>query len=75
MGKVAWAFGNCLMESFFRSMPIELLDRRTWSTPQLTAAIIEWIEAWDNPTRRHSHPSYRSPVEFEALHTAAPSAA
>ena len=33
MGKVAWAFGNCLMESFFRSMPIELLDRRTWSTP------------------------------------------
>ena len=76
MGKVACAYDNSLMESFFGSMQIELLDRRTWATrTELTAAIFEWIEAWYNPTRRHSSLAYRSPVEFEALHATAPSAA
>ena len=76
MGKVACAYDNSLMESFFGSMQIELLDRRTWTTrAELTAAIFEWIEAWYNPTRRHSALAYRSPADFEALHTAASSAA
>lgn len=34
MGKVACAYDNSLMESFFGSMQIELLDRRTWPTHQ-----------------------------------------
>ena len=73
MGKVACAYDNSLMESFFGSMQIELLDRRTWTTcAELTAAIFEWIEVWYSPTRRHSALAYRSPVEFEALHTVAP---
>lgn len=76
MGKVASAYDNALMESFFGSMQIELLDRRTWPTrAELANAIFEWIEAFYNPTRRHSALGYRSPVEFERLHTAAPSAA
>ena len=33
MGKVACAYDNSVMESFFGSMQIELLDRRTWTTP------------------------------------------
>lgn len=32
MGKVACAYDNSPMESFFGSMQIELLDRRTWTT-------------------------------------------
>jgi putative transposase len=70
MGKVACAYDNSLMESFFGSMQIELLDRRTWPTrAELANAIFEWIEAFYNPTRRHSALGYLSPIEFEALHT------
>ena len=55
MGKVACAYDNSLMESFFGSMQIELLDRRIWTTrAELTNAIFEWIEAFYNPVRRHS---------------------
>ena len=76
MGKVASAYDNALMESFFGSMQIELLDRRTWTTKaELANAIFEWIEAFYNPTRRHSALDYLSPIEFEDLHTAAPEAA
>jgi putative transposase len=76
MGKVASAYDNALMESFVGSMQIELLDRRTWaSRAELGTAIFEWIEAFYNPVRRHSGIGYRSPNEFEALHTAALKAA
>jgi transposase InsO family protein len=34
MGKVASAYDNALMESFFGSMQIELLDRRTLDHPE-----------------------------------------
>lgn len=76
MGKVACAYDNSLMESFFGSMQIELLDRRIWSTrTELGQAIFEWIEAFYNPTRRHSSLGYLSPIEFEHLHTTASTAA
>lgn len=66
MGKVACAYDNSLMESFFGSMQIELLDRRLWTTrADLTRAIFEWIEAWYNPKRRHSALGYVSPVDYE----------
>lgn len=76
MGKVACAYDNSLMESFFGSMQIELLDRRTWRTrAELANGIFEWIEAFYNPTRRHSAIGYLSPIEFETLHTATETAA
>jgi putative transposase len=76
MGKVAAAYDNALMESFFGSIQIELLDRRSWDTrAQLGTAIFEWIEGIYNPTRRHAGIGYRSPNEFEALHTVALQAA
>jgi putative transposase len=57
-------------------MQIELLDRRSWPTrADLANAIFEWLEAFYNPTRRHSALGYRSPIEFEHLHTAAVGAA
>lgn len=76
MGKVACAYDNALMESFWGSMQIELLDRRYWTTrAELANAMFEWIEAFYNPVRRHSGLGYRSPVEFEHLHkTATPAA-
>lgn len=57
-------------------MQIELLDRRRWTTrAELANAMFEWIEGWYNPRRRHSALDYRSPIEFERLHTAATEAA
>ena len=76
MGKVACAYDNALMESFWGSMQIELLDRRYWTTrTELARAMFEWIEAFYNPVRRHSGLDYRSPVEFERLHKTANPAA
>ena len=76
MGKAATATDNALMESFFGSMQIELLDRRSWETrAELANAMFEWTEAFYNPRRRHSALGYLAPNEYETLHTAAPVAA
>jgi transposase InsO family protein len=76
MGRVASSVDNSMIESFWSTMQRELLDTRRWtSKAELAAAIFEWIEAWYNPRRRHSALGMLSPVEFEALHTQAASAA
>lgn len=76
MGRVASSVDNTMMESFWSSMQRELLDRRAWSTrEELASAIFEWIEGFYNPVRRHSGIGYRSPNDFEDLHTAATAAA
>src|SRR5690606_12381761 len=76
MGKVASAYDNALMESFWGSMQIELLDRRSWTTrAELGQAIFEWIEGFYNPTRRHSALGYLSPIDYENLHKPALEAA
>jgi putative transposase len=59
-----------MIESFFGSMQIELLDRRLWATrAELATAIFEYIEAFYNPVRRHSALDYRSPIEYERHQT------
>ena len=76
MGAVGSAYDNALMESFFGSMQIELLDRRNWATrAELANAIFEWIEAFYNPIRRHSSLGYLSPLDYERLHSATHEAA
>ena len=86
MGRVASSVDNSMIESFWSTMQRELLDQRSWDSPEeLGAAIFEWIEAWYNPRRRHTAIGMLSPVEYEhhwqqqqagtALHTAANGAA
>jgi putative transposase len=76
MGRVASALDNAMMESFFGSMQLELLDRQWWQTrAELARAIFEWIEGWYNPRRRHMALDYRSPVEYERSGQAASPAA
>jgi putative transposase len=76
MGRVASSVDNTMMESFWSTMQRELLDRQRWGTrAELTSAIFEWIEAFYNPVRRHTSINDLSPIEFEALHTAAEVAA
>lgn len=65
-GSVGDAFDNAMMESFWSSMQIELLDRKRWRTRlELTNAIFDYIEVFYNRQRRHSSLDYVSPVEFE----------
>ena len=66
MGRVASAFDNAMIESFFRFDADRLLDRRTWTTrAELATAIFRIHRAFYNPVRRHSALDYRSPIDYE----------
>jgi putative transposase len=68
MGTVGDCYDNSMMESFWGTMQLELLDTRTWKTrEQLASAVFEWLECWYNPYRRHSSIGMHSPVTFEGL--------
>ena len=55
-----------MMESFWSSMQIELLNRKRWRTRiDLANAIFEYIEIFYNRQRRHSQLHYESPVTHE----------
>ncbi|MCD2191395.1 IS3 family transposase [Actinomycetospora sp. SF1] len=70
MGSIGDCYDNSMMESFWGTMQLELLDSRKWATrAELATGIFEWIECWYNPIRRHSSIAMLSPVEFEARHT------
>jgi putative transposase len=70
MGSVGDCYDNAMMESFWGTLQLEVLDRKSWnSRAELANAIFEWIECWYNPARRHSSIGMLSPVDFEQLHT------
>jgi putative transposase len=70
MGTVGDCYDNAMMESFWGTMQLELLDSRTWQTrDELANAVFEWIECWYNPNRRHSSIGMHSPITFETLHS------
>ena len=55
-----------VLYSFFGTMQLELLDRKTWDTrAELASAIFEWIEGWYNPQRRHTSIDDLSPIDYE----------
>jgi putative transposase len=69
MGTVGDCFDNSVVESFFGTLQLELLDKHHWTDRRhLALAIFEWIEAWYNPRRRHSYCGMLSPVDYEAGH-------
>jgi putative transposase len=66
MAPSATPLDNAVAESFFASLQCELLDRHHWTTrADLARAMFHYIEAFYNPTRRHSTLGYLSPVDFE----------
>jgi transposase InsO family protein len=65
-GSVGDGLDNAMMESFWSSMQIELLNRKKWKTRvELANAIFEYIEIFYNRQRRHSSIGYRTPIEYE----------
>ena len=70
MGTVGDCYDNAMMESFWGTLQLELLDSRTWQTrEELANAVFEWIECWYNPKRRHSSIGMHSPITFETVHS------
>ena len=70
MGTIGDCYDNAMMESFWGTMQLELLDSKRWQTrDELANAVFEWIECWYNPNRRHSSIGMHSPITFETLHT------
>lgn len=69
MGTVGDALDNAMAESFFGTLQLELLDRKTWTTRrELAQGIFEYIEAFYNPERRHTKINYLSPIDYETRH-------
>ncbi|WP_251381624.1 MULTISPECIES: IS3 family transposase [unclassified Leucobacter] len=65
-GTVGDALDNAMMESFWSSMQIELLNRKKWKTRiELANAIFEYIEVFYNRRRRHSSLGYQTPTNFD----------
>ncbi len=65
-GAVGDDLDNAMMESFWSSMQIELLNRQRWKTRvELANAIFDYIEIFHNRQRRHSALGYLTPIENE----------
>jgi putative transposase len=57
---------NAPMESFFASLKKELVHHEDYaSRAEARASIVEYIETFYNPRRRHSSLGYVSPAEYE----------
>jgi len=68
MGHVGDAYDNAVVESFFATLKVELIDRQSWPTRVAARlAIFEYIEGWYNRRRRHSTLAYLTPADYEAL--------
>jgi len=66
MSRSGNVWDNAAMESFFSSLKIERIDRRTYRTrDEAKADVFDYIERFYNLKRRHSTIGYLSPMEFE----------
>ena len=66
MSRSGNVWDNAAMESFFSSLKIERVKRKTYRTrDQARADIFDYIERFYNPTRRHSTIGYLSPMQYE----------
>ncbi len=65
MSRSGNVWDNAGMESFF-SLKTERIGRKTYRTRNHAKAdVLDYIERFYNPTRRHSTPGYLSPMDFE----------
>jgi putative transposase len=66
MSERGQCWDNAPMESFFASLKKELVHHEDYATrAEARASIVEYIEAFYNPKRRHSSLGYVSPAEYE----------
>lgn len=66
MSRKGDCWDNAVVESFFRTMKMDLIYRRSYKTRRFARQeIFEYIEVFYNRKRRHSHLGYVSPVKYE----------
>jgi putative transposase len=66
MSRKGNCWDNAVVESFFATLKVELVHRHRWATRgDVRRAIDEYIRAFYNLERRHSHLDYLTPLEFE----------
>jgi putative transposase len=71
MGRKGDAYDNAMMESFFGTIKIELIDRRRWRhRVEVDTALLRYLEGWYNPRRLQRALGWRSPLEYEDHHHA-----
>ena len=68
MSRSGNVWDNAVMESFFSSLKTERVARKVYRTrDQARADVVDYVERFYNPTRRHSTIGYVSPMEFERI--------
>ncbi|KUF07764.1 integrase [Leucobacter sp. G161] len=68
MGRVGGAGDNAAMESFFSLLQKNVLNRKTWATPdELRLAIVTWIERTYHRRRRQARLGRLTPIEYESI--------
>lgn len=66
MSRKGNCYDNAFVESFFRTIKVELVYTRKFKTRQeAKAAIFEFIEVWYNRQRLHSSLDYMTPEQYE----------
>jgi transposase InsO family protein len=66
MSRKGNCYDNAMVESFFRTLKVELVYTRKFKTrEEAQAAIFEFIEVWYNRQRLHSSLDYMTPLQYE----------
>jgi transposase InsO family protein len=66
LSRPAQCWDNAVVESWFGTYKLELIEGRTWPTiAGLRSATFAWIEGWYNLRRRHSSLGAISPARYE----------
>lgn len=69
MSRKGNCYDNAMVESFFRTLKVELIYGRKFATrAEARSAIFEYIEVWYNRKRMHSSLDYQTPTEYELKH-------
>ena len=66
MSRKGNCYDNAMVESFFRTLKVELIYTRKFKTKEdARSAIFEFIEVWYNRQRLHSSLDYMTPEQYE----------
>lgn len=69
MSRKGNCYDNAFVESFFRTLKVELIYRQKFKTrSEAKQKIFEFIEVWYNRQRLHSSLDYMTPEEYESKH-------
>jgi putative transposase len=66
MSRKGDCYDNAAMESFFKTLKVELVYHERYATrAQAMASLFEYVECWYNRKRLHSSLGYMSPEQYE----------